>query len=281
MRGWFALYWTLASLLSASADDVSSADGNIKVTVDDTSAFIASITLGKSAPIPVRGAWVVAGTHSVQSLVTRVIVEGKQGLRLEQVSCLAKGNACSSLRAVVTTTLLSEANTVNMTVEIEGSSTESSMAEVPWTGLVSWGFTFEDISNLKIWAPWNRGVYLDPGGPLSEPEDALLPSWGGWSWPHASMSYGTTSSLTEGPTGGYGVAAEHVTVLSPANEAAFSLIGDPENPPLTKGTLSFDGPSNGGAACTSPSECPGGGSIAMNFFSLKLKPGVVHRRQYR
>jgi hypothetical protein len=288
------LWITFCTLLQAfaSGQQVSSADGKILVTVDPTTALITSITLG-GPPIVVSGGWYVESTAKVSSEVTATTVEGKHGLQLKQVSCLVEdvklNRSCTSLQVAITTTLLSEADAINMTAEIEGVSTEAQTAMVPWTGLVTLGFTFANAGNLKIWAPWNRensthGADAGILGP--EDHDGLLPSFGGYSWPTVEMTFGNLAEydFPNTPLGefqGYGVAAEHVTVLSPGmDNAGFSLIGDPENAPLTLGTLALQGPKNGGAKCKSPTQCQGEAAFSINFYSLKLLPGVVHRRQY-
>ena len=269
---------------------VSSEDGNIRVTVNPLGLFT-SITLGGGSglPIAVSGGWAVQGTAQVASSVTATTVEGKHGLQLRQVSCLvedAKNRSCTSLQVAITTTLLPEADTVNMTAEIEGVSTDPQTARVPWTGLVTLGFTFAHAGNLKIWAPWNRENSThgaDAGVLGTEDQDGLLPSFGGCSWPTMEMTFGNLAEydfprMPPGGLEGYGVAAEHVTVLSPG--AGFSLIGDPGNAPLTLGTLALQGPNNGGKGCKLPAQCPGEAAFSLNFHSLKLQPGVVHRRHY-
>jgi len=279
---------------SSSALQVSSADGKVRVTVDHASALITSVTLLGGPPIVVSSGWAVEGTVHVASSVVATSVEGKLGLKLRQVSCLVEdmklNRSCTPLQVAITTTLLSEADTVNVTAEIEGLSAEPQSATVPWTGLVTLGFTFSDAGSLQIWAPWNREGSLhgaDAGVLGPEDHDGLLPSFGGYSWPTVEMTFGNLAEYDfpgrpSGEFQGYGVAAEHVTVLSPHadNPAGFSLIGDPANAPLTLGTLALQGPRNGGARCTSPAQCHGEAAFSMNFYSLKLQPGVVHRRQY-
>ena len=99
-------------------------------------------------------------TMQVASSVVAVTVEGKPGLRLRQLSCLVEdmkfNRSCTSLQVAVTTTLLPEADMVSVTAEIEGVATDARAATVPWTGLVTMGFTFPEAANLQIWAPWNR-----------------------------------------------------------------------------------------------------------------------------
>ena len=286
--------WLLLLCVPASAQHVSSADEKVRVTVDHTSALISSFTLLGGPPIVVSGGWAVAGTMQVASSVVAVTVEGKPGLRLRQLSCLVEdmkfNRSCTSLQVAVTTTLLSEADMVSVTAEIEGVATDAHAAAVPWTGLVTMGFTFPEAANLQIWAPWNREGSLhgaDAGVLGPEDQDGLLPSFGGYSWPYVEMTFGNLAEYdypgrTLGEFQGYGVAAEHVTILSPHadNPAGFSLIGDPANPPLTLGTLVLSGPHNGGSKCKSPAQCHAEAAFSLNFYSLRLQPGVVHTRRY-
>ena len=121
--------WLLLLCAPAPAQHVSSADEKVRVTVDHTSALISSFTLLGGPPIVVSGGWAVAGTMQVASSVVAVTVEGKPGLRLRQLSCLVEdmkfNRSCTSLQVAVTTTLLSEADMVSVTAEIEGGATDA------------------------------------------------------------------------------------------------------------------------------------------------------------
>lgn len=184
---------------------------------------------------------------------------GDKGVLIQTFLCLPGGDVpCAAQKAACNLTVSPQATSVRIDMSFEGG---MDAGVPPWTSPINLDFNFTDASKLKIWAPWNRNG-----------EDALNPSDGGYSWWDGTYAFGNSFGSPDF------IVAEQFSVIDSKAGGAFHIVGDPGNQPVPRGWLYLAG--KGGAACTSPSSCPGSAAATFSYEKLRLLPGVVHTRGF-
>ena len=68
---------------------------------------------------------------------------------------------------------------------------------------------------------------------------------------------------------------EMATVLDPTHDSGVSFIPSPANPPAHPTWLNISGAPGGGAACKTPTACPGAGSFSVSRYHLRFGDGAA------
>ncbi len=107
-----------------------------------------------------------------------------------------------------------------------------------WTAPISTTLSFQNASQLQLWAPWDR----DSAKSTNTWVDPLLPSDGGLGWWTGSYYYGNIDTQLDT------IVAPMATVLHPAADAAVTLLLDPTDVQLELqvGMMTVHGGGGGG-----------------------------------